>query len=97
RETEVCGDNALGGLPLGVEGEAFAGELLQRREDARAGGEGVLVEVEAQGVAAREGWMVLRHREHGAARLYLRDFRKMRKAVEDIFHEDAAFGFQLID
>ncbi len=64
REAEVRGDDALGGLALGVvDGEAFGSEFLQRRKDSRTGGEGVLVEVEAQGVAAGEGWVVLGHRE----------------------------------
>ena len=69
-EAEVLCDDALDGLALGIDGHALGGELLQLAQDGRAGAEGVLVEVEAEGVATGERGVILGHGEYRLARLY---------------------------
>ncbi len=65
----MSGDDALGGLAFGVDGEALGGEFTQLCDHAGAGREGVFIEVEAQGVAAGEWGVVLRHGKDAGAGL----------------------------
>src|ERR1700744_3929846 len=69
RDAEMLGNNALNGFAFGINRQTFRRKLLQFREDARTRCERVLIEVEAQRMAARERRMILRHREHASARL----------------------------
>src|SRR5215469_16884575 len=62
-------DDALHRSTLWINGEAFGSELPQLRKHARTWRKRVLVEVEAQRVAAGERRMILRHRQHTSPRL----------------------------
>ena len=68
-QAEVRGGDALDGLALGILRQSLGGDLAQTLDHPGRGGECVLVEVEAQGIAAGERRVILRHGEHGAARL----------------------------
>jgi hypothetical protein len=63
-------DDAFDRFALGVDRETFGSELLQSPQDGWTGAEGILVEVEAERIAAGEGRMVLGHGQYGLARLY---------------------------
>ncbi len=63
------GDDGFDVLALGVDGEVFAGGLAEVLEDAGRRGEGVFVEVEAEGGAVGERRVVLGHVEDALSRL----------------------------
>jgi hypothetical protein len=69
-EAEVLGYDALDGFALRVDSQTLRGELLQLSQDRGTGSEGVLVEVEAEGVATGEWRMILGHGQYGLAWLY---------------------------
>ena len=68
-EAEVRGGGDLGVFAFGVDGEIFRGYRLQAGEDAGRRGEGVLVEVEAEGGAGGEGRVILGRGEDAGAGL----------------------------
>ena len=69
-ETVMASDESLDGGALGVGGEDLGGERRWMQARTRGdGSEGVFVEVQAEGVAAGERRVVLRHGEDFGARI----------------------------
>ncbi len=67
REAEVSGNDGFDGFALGIAGEGAGRDFAEDFSHARRAGQGVLVEVEAEGVAAAKGRMVLHHGLHPCA------------------------------
>lgn len=92
-DAKMLRDDALNGLALRIDRQAFCSELLQLREDARTRRERVLVEVEAQRVTAGERWMILRHRKHTCARL--RENRRV-VSIEFVYKRSCLVHYSLL-
>ena len=65
-KAEVRGSDALDALALGIFRQALGRHLAQPLEHPGRGRKCVLVEVQAQGIAACQRRVILRHGQHGA-------------------------------
>ncbi len=67
-EPEMRGDHGFDRLALGIAGEVSGGDAGEHIAHRRRTGQGVLVEIEAKGVAAAQRRMIFLHRTHAGAR-----------------------------
>jgi hypothetical protein len=68
RQSKVRGNNGFDGLALRIARESAGGDAAEHFAHARRASQGVLVEVQAQQVAAAKGRVILLHGLHAQAR-----------------------------